>query len=185
MPDRGFLWLFLVTEQVCAAIKEHGAGKGVSCRGQSIQFACFGPSGETFNSRYVCRLGKELIESSSVEKDLGFWWTRSWKWASSVRLLPGMPTASWAASKERWQQGRKGIVPLCSALLRPPLQYWVQAWGSQHNKDMELLESVQRRPQRYSEGWSTSPMKKGWRSWAGSAWGREGSGETSLQPSST
>jgi len=29
-------------------------------------------------------------------------------------------------------------------------------------------------PQRWSEGWSTPPMKKGWRSWACSAW-RKGS----------
>jgi len=30
-----------------------------------------------------------------------------------------------------------------------------------HKKDVELLEWVQRRPQRYSEGWGTSLVKKG------------------------
>jgi len=53
---------------------------------------------------------------------------------------------------------REVIVPLYSALVRPPLQYCVQAWGLQHRKDMELLERVQRRPLRWSEGWSTAPM---------------------------
>jgi len=38
-------------------------------------------------------------------------------------------------------------------------------------------------PQRLSERWTTSPMKKGWGSLACSAWRREGCGESSLQPS--
>ena len=33
-------------------------------------------------------------------------------------------------------------------------------------------------PQRWSEGWSTSPPRTGWGSWGCSAWGREGSGVT-------
>ena len=40
-------------------------------------------------------------------------------------------------------------------------------------------------PLRWSEGWSTSPVKKGWGNWACLAWRREGTGETSLWPSST
>ena len=38
-----------------------------------------------------------------------------------------------------------GILPLCSALVRPPLQYCIQIWGPQHREDMDLLERVQRR----------------------------------------
>jgi len=45
-------------------------------------------------------------------------------------------------------------------LVEPHPEYCSQAWGPQH-KDAKLLEQLQRRPRRCSEGWSASAMETG------------------------
>jgi len=80
--------------------------------------------------------------------------------------------------QQRGQQSREGILPLCSALVRPPGESCVQLWSPQRRTELELLEQGQRRLQQWSEGWSTSPVRTGWNNWGCSAGRREGCKET-------
>jgi len=57
-------------------------------------------------------------------------------------------------------RSREGILPLCSTLVRPHLESCIQLWSPQNRKDTDLLERVQRRATKRSEGWNISPVRK-------------------------
>lgn len=63
-------------------------------------------------------------------------------WTGNVQ--PGRPIVSCVASREAWPWSREMILPFCCALVGSYLEYCIQFWGPQLEKDMELLERVQR-----------------------------------------
>jgi len=63
------------------------------------------------------------------------------------RLLAAQTTNYMMSCIKRSMARRPGevILPLYSTLVRPHLEYCIQLWRPQHRKDMDLLETVQRR----------------------------------------
>ena len=55
----------------------------------------------------------------------------------------------------------------------PHLESCTQLWSPQHiGKTWTCWSGSRGRPQKWSEGWSTSSRRKGWENWGRSAWSR-------------
>ncbi len=96
--------------------------------------------------RYLDKLGEEALESSRVEKDLGVLVDEKLDVSQQCALAAQKANCVLGCITKRVSsREREGIVPLCSALVRPYVKHRVQAWSPQHRKDVALLEQVQRR----------------------------------------
>jgi len=98
------------------------------------------------NPMHWYRLRADLLESSSVQRDLGVpvdnRLTMSQQCALVAKKANGVLGCIRKSVASRL---REVLLPLFSALLRPHPEYSVQSWALQYKQDEELLERVQRR----------------------------------------
>ena len=129
---------------------------------------------------------EEALESSRVEKDLGVLVDEKLDVSQQCALAAQKANCVLGCITKRVSsREREGIVPLCSALVRPYVKHRVQAWSPQHRKDVALLEQVQRRATKMIRGLEHLSYEEKLMELGLLTWRREGSGKTSWWPSST
>ncbi|GAB0177955.1 mitochondrial enolase superfamily member 1 [Grus japonensis] len=97
------------------------------------------------NPKHQYRLGVDLLGSSSAEKDLGVLVDDKVSMNQQCALVAKTANGILGCKESMASRSREVILPLCSALVRPHLEFCVQFWPPQFKRDRELLERVQRR----------------------------------------
>ncbi|KAK4809950.1 LOW QUALITY PROTEIN: hypothetical protein QYF61_002907 [Mycteria americana] len=103
------------------------------------------------------RLGSTRTWSSSVERDLGVMVDNKLNMSEQCATVAKKANRMLGCINKGITSRNKVIIPLCSVLVRPHLEYCVQFWSQLYKKDVDRLETVQRRATKMIKGLGSLP----------------------------
>ena len=106
------------------------------------------------NKKHEYKLGNSVLLKSVKERDLGV--IINYNGKSSEQCISAVNKASQVLGMIKRNivyKSKDNIVRLYKALVRPRLEYCVQAWSPYYRKDIEMLERIQKRATKMIEGY--------------------------------
>lgn len=113
------------------------------------------------NIQFHYKLGENIIQSSQKERDLGVIIDSTGKTSQQCSMAVKKANAVLGMIKRNIHfKSKDVIVRLYKALVRPRLEFCVQAWSPYLRKDIDMIERVQRRATKLIDGCSSMSYEK-------------------------
>ena len=99
------------------------------------------------------KMGGTILSKTVKEKDLGVTMNANMKVSEQCRIAASTGNQVLGMIRRNITYKEKSlIVPLYKAIVRPHLEYCIQAWNPHLRKDIDMLEKIQRRASKLIPG---------------------------------
>ena len=90
-------------------------------------------------------MGGTILSKTVKEKDLGVSMNANMKVSEQCIIAASKGNQVYWNDSQKYNKEKSLIVPLYKAIVRPHLEYCIQAWSPNLRKDIDMLEKIQRR----------------------------------------